>query len=135
MVPVVGVSSPTGWKVETSISAYRAARCPKKSGVRVRVLDDAPKNLTAEVETAGAASPVPAIGEEDASSLSVTYPLHPPGRSVSMLRARPEALVLLGALLTVPLEPAGKYQAPLASRCHPVRPRVGGRERCKEAVP
>ncbi|XP_046509346.1 dual oxidase 2 isoform X3 [Equus quagga] len=44
--------------------------------------------------------------------MSVTYPLHPPGRSVSMLRARPEALVLLGALLTVPLEPAGSQNAP-----------------------
>lgn len=39
-----------------------------------------------------------------------------------MLCAKPEALVLLGALLIVRLDPAGKYQAPLASGCHPVTP-------------
>lgn len=36
---------------------------------------------------------------------------HPAGRRVNMLRARPEVLVLLGVLLTLLLDPTGKYQA------------------------
>lgn len=47
---------------------------------------------------------------------------HLPGSGFSMLCARPEAVVLLGALLTASLDPAGKYPAPLASGCHPVPP-------------
>ena len=36
---------------------------------------------------------------------------HPAGLRVNMLRARPEVLVLLGVLLSLLLDPTGKYQA------------------------
>lgn len=53
--------------------------------------------------------------------MSLTYHFPFSGYRVraSMLRASPEALVLLGALLTGRLNPAGKYQVSLAARCYP----------------
>lgn len=52
-----------------------------------------------------------------------------------MLCAKPEALVLLGALLIVRLDPAGKYQAPLASGCHPVTPGIGEERSAGKRLP
>lgn len=51
-----------------------------------------------------------------------------------MLCARPEAVVLLGALLTASLDPAGEYPVPLASGCHSIPPEGGGRNRCRQAT-
>lgn len=89
----------------TNVSAYSAARSPKKSGVWVLVLGNTSKSFAPEMKTAGASSLC-------ASSRSHTYYLLPPGYRVSMLHARPETLVFLGALLTGPLDPAGKHQLP-----------------------
>lgn len=33
--------------------------------------------------------------------------------------------MLLGALLTASLDPAGEYRVPLASGCHPIPPEAG----------
>ncbi|KAK2493029.1 hypothetical protein MC885_010884 [Smutsia gigantea] len=52
-----------------------------------------------------------------------------------MLRAKPEALALLGALLIVRLDPAGKHQAPLASGCHPVTPGIAEERSAGERLP
>ncbi|KAK2103657.1 Dual oxidase 2 [Saguinus oedipus] len=52
-----------------------------------------------------------------------------------MLRARPEALMLLGALLIGSLYPAGKYPAPLAAGCPPGSPGRYGGEICGKRLP
>lgn len=50
-----------------------------------------------------------------------------------MLHARPETLVLLGALLTGSLDPAGKHQVPPGVSLSTSG--VEGREKCSQAVP
>lgn len=110
---VIGVSSSTGWRVGTSVTALRAAyafkKVPRRCGYLVTFLKASIQKWTRLVPP----PPVPTVGVGDACSVSLCTTSHPFGHRVSMVRARPEALVLLGALLTALLDPAGKYQAPL----------------------
>ena len=106
---VIGVSSSTGWRVGTSVTALRAAcafkKVPRRCGSLVMFL----KASLQKWAQLAPPPPVPTVGWGTPALCPSRTTSHPLGRRVSMLRARPEALVLLGALLTALLDPAGKY--------------------------